>query len=395
MRKFFTVILVVGCLLLAGVPVDASPIGFVNSNIWISKTNPIAGDTTTLFAVLVNGSDDGLEGKVQFLDLLTNQNIGAVQSFTLSGGGTSNVMQATWRAVAGDHQFKAKITEAQSVDALGHKSAVASEILSESTGVITVRVDSDHDGLTDDQEAAHGTDPNNPDTDHDGLPDGQEVAHGTNPTNPDTDGDGDRDGTDPNPTNPNIFTPPDTDHDGKPDATDTDIDNDGLYNWDETGGVGKTVDINWSGDKPPKPTDPYKYDTDGDGVSDKLDYYPLDPDRSIRPPAPVVTPVVKASASVDKTTDGADDLVSSSNGSLADEFTTTTLEGEVLGEKIFNDLNQNDEGVGKIPWWRSLFGGWVYGLFGLWLLLLLLLLALRKRARPSDDDGNGEVAREE
>jgi hypothetical protein len=30
--------------------------------------------------------------------------------------------------------------------------------------------------------------------------------------------------------------------------------------------------------------DPFKSDTDGDGVSDLLDAYPLDPTRSVKPP---------------------------------------------------------------------------------------------------------------
>ena len=42
--------------------------------------------------------------------------------------------------------------------------------------------DSDGDGLSDDAEAAAGTDPNNPDTDGDGILDGAEVAVGTDPT---------------------------------------------------------------------------------------------------------------------------------------------------------------------------------------------------------------------
>jgi hypothetical protein len=50
--------------------------------------------------------------------------------------------------------------------------------------------DPDGDGLTTDEEAEIGSDPNNPDTDGDGLIDGEEVFLGTNPTIPDTDGDG-------------------------------------------------------------------------------------------------------------------------------------------------------------------------------------------------------------
>ena len=43
-------------------------------------------------------------------------------------------------------------------------------------------VDSDGDGLFDDEEAELGTDPNNVDTDGDGVEDGLEVEEGTNPT---------------------------------------------------------------------------------------------------------------------------------------------------------------------------------------------------------------------
>ena len=44
--------------------------------------------------------------------------------------------------------------------------------------------DSDHDGLTDEQERNIGTDPMNPDTDGDGVSDGGEVVNGTDPLNP-------------------------------------------------------------------------------------------------------------------------------------------------------------------------------------------------------------------
>jgi hypothetical protein len=48
--------------------------------------------------------------------------------------------------------------------------------------------DTDGDGLTDEEEAERGTDPDNPDTDGDGLTDGQEVANGTDPLDPDDPG---------------------------------------------------------------------------------------------------------------------------------------------------------------------------------------------------------------
>ena len=57
-------------------------------------------------------------------------------------------------------------------------------------------LDEDGDGLTNEQEAAIGTDPFNPDSDNDGLFDKEEVAvYKTDPLNEDTDGDGFLDGS--------------------------------------------------------------------------------------------------------------------------------------------------------------------------------------------------------
>lgn len=63
-------------------------------------------------------------------------------------------------------------------------------------------VDSDADGLTGGQEAAIGTNPNDPDSDDDTLKDGAEVANGTNPLAADTDGDGIGDAADQCPLEP-------------------------------------------------------------------------------------------------------------------------------------------------------------------------------------------------
>ncbi|HLO28287.1 MAG TPA: hypothetical protein VK249_04080 [Anaerolineales bacterium] len=113
--------------------------------------------------------------------------------------------------------------------------------------------DSDGDGLTNDREAALGTDPLKPDTDGDKLADGDEVnTRLTDPLKADTDGDGLQDGdeiltyqTDP--------LKPDTDGDGLADGLEI------------TGG-----------------TDPHNPDTDGDGVRDgdevKLETDPRNPD---------------------------------------------------------------------------------------------------------------------
>jgi Bacterial TSP3 repeat len=78
-------------------------------------------------------------------------------------------------------------------------------------------VDTDSDGLSDTDEVALGTDPNNQDSDADGISDGREVnALGTNPLDTDTDSDGLTDGLElDHSCDPNA---PDTDADGLGDA---------------------------------------------------------------------------------------------------------------------------------------------------------------------------------
>ncbi len=128
--------------------------------------------------------------------------------------------------------------------------------------------DTDGDGLTNEQEAGYGTDPNNADTDRDGLIDGDEIFRTrTNALVPDTDGDGLIDGdevkrkTDP--------LNPDTDGDSSRDGDEvrlgtdplrTDTDSDGLPDGAEPGPC-------------PNPLNP---DSDQDGIIDGRDLSPCD-----------------------------------------------------------------------------------------------------------------------
>lgn len=105
--------------------------------------------------------------------------------------------------------------------------------------------DTDGDLLREGEEIQRGTDPLNPDTDGDGLIDGEEIQRGTDPRNPDTDGDNSRDGQEiergTNPLNP-------------------DTDNDQLLDGNESPPC-------------PNPLDP---DTDRDGIIDGVDLDPCD-----------------------------------------------------------------------------------------------------------------------
>ena len=88
----------------------------------------------------------------------------------------------------------------------------------QTAAAIAGQLDSDGDGLTDQQETELGTNLFNPDTDADRSWDGVEVQRGTNPLNPDTDADGLLDGLEAPPC-PDPFNP-DSDGDGIIDGKD-------------------------------------------------------------------------------------------------------------------------------------------------------------------------------
>lgn len=121
-------------------------------------------------------------------------------------------------------------------------------------------VDSDMDGLDDDQEInVTGTNPNQADTDMDGLNDGDELGRLTNPLSPDSDCDGVSDGEEVNTTmtDPLAF----------------DSDGDGLGDGLELGKTANLDPTNCTGifvpdADPSTTTDPRRGDSDGDGVGD-------------------------------------------------------------------------------------------------------------------------------
>lgn len=148
-------------------------------------------------------------------------------------------------------------------------------------GALTVLVggDTDGDGLTDIAEygmfnGLSGVDPTDPDTDGDLNVDGDEVAFGSDPLVPDSDG-----------------WLGDLNNDGVIDfiglqlgyrMSDNDSDDDGVSNLNERANG----------------TDPHRADTDGDGVSDNADPFPLDPLKSSLPSVPgdTTAPVITLTA---------------------------------------------------------------------------------------------------
>ena len=161
--------------------------------------------------------------------------------------------------------------------------SVNSNTKTEATNDTTQMLDSDADGLTDEEEITLETDPQKTDSDADGIPDNEEVgsdpgealdtdqdgiinaldkdddndnlptlleiAIKTNPLEKDSDGDGIDDATE---VGSNPQTPINTDNDKLINAIDPDDDNDGLATIDEIA-IG---------------TNPLKADSDGDGLND-------------------------------------------------------------------------------------------------------------------------------
>ena len=186
-------------------------------------------------------------------------------------------------------------------------------------------LDDDNDGYPDTTEINEASDPFDPlsipvDSDNDGLSDVEEAELGTDPDNFDTDGDGVNDKIDAFPLDPEHNS--DQDSDGIPDLLDPDDDNDGVpdrtdvFPYDPTesqdtdsDGIGNNADLDDDNDSYPDlveieagtdplnkddypedldgdglsdieeielGTDPENPDTDGDGVNDFEDDFPLD-----------------------------------------------------------------------------------------------------------------------
>ena len=150
-------------------------------------------------------------------------------------------------------------------------------------------IDTDGDGLSDEEEIERGLDPDSPDSDGDGLDDGEEIALGTDPLDSDSDGDGLSDGdevdlgTDPLDSDSDddgisdrdeieIGTDPvdpDTDDDGLDDGEEDEIGTDPLEADSDGGGADDGLEVSEGSDPLDASDDDTVLDDDGDGLSNQ------------------------------------------------------------------------------------------------------------------------------
>ena len=207
--------------------------------------------------------------------------------------------------------------------------------------------DDDNDGYDDQQEIDDGTNVKDPlsfprDTDNDGLTDNQEIALGTDPTNPDSDGDGISDLNDPQPLSGDQNL--DSDNDGIIDLLDPDDDNDG---YDDELEIELNTDSKNPASFPPDQdqdklpdaierelgTDPNNPDTDGDGVIDGEDDFPLDAESSEDTDGDGIPDNIDT----DDDNDGVNDL---DDAFPKDPSETTDTDGDGVGNNVdFDDDN--------------------------------------------------------
>lgn len=121
-------LIIIACLLTAGLA-QASEFGFIEGNIWFSKSNFFSGEIIRIYSAVFNRGTANVSGQVEFYD--NDLKIGTAEFAGLQGGLLKEV-KIDWQATEGNHVFSAKIVGS-----------------SESTGTSArlIDTDTDHDGL--------------------------------------------------------------------------------------------------------------------------------------------------------------------------------------------------------------------------------------------------------
>jgi hypothetical protein len=170
--------------LLLGAQTPTENVGFIQKSLWFDQEPFFVDETVRIYTGLVNTSEADLEGEVVFL---VNNNEIERKHFSLTGGGSFQVIWADWKVSSkGIYDIGAEIQNAE----LSSKEGVVSiQVPGATVSTKDVFVDTDTDGdrignvvdddddgdgVTDVDEVKLGTDPLNKDSDGDTLPDGED-----------------------------------------------------------------------------------------------------------------------------------------------------------------------------------------------------------------------------
>jgi len=288
-----------------------------SSSVYFSEEIAIVNNSLRLYASVTNNSTQDLAGTVRFYDEKMSTQIGGNQVISVLAGSTDDVFVDFTIAGYGDHPIAVRVTPAFLDGDNPDNNKVTKNIFvdydTDGDGVPNSQdIDDDNDGCNDnvddlpyDSSDCKDTDGDkigndlDPDDDNDELLDSEEDEKGTDPLLYDTDGDGVNDKDDAYPLDPSKSA--DSDGDGTADEQDDDDDNDGCKDSEDAfplnvleckdtdgDGTGNNQDddddndgLSDSEEENVTETDPLLYDTDGDGVNDKEDAFPLDSNETL------------------------------------------------------------------------------------------------------------------
>lgn len=243
-------------LLLAVAPIASAADGEISipdENVTFSQDYILEGNTVRIWTSVENLSENDLLGTVRF----------STQNGNINGDQPISALAESSDAVFVDWNPTTYGSYTITITAIPWENNTDDPSNNTVSRSVYVYQDTDHDGITNDDDT---------DMDGDGVTNDDDdfPLNGNEWT--DTDGDGTGDNEDDDDDNDNVLDEDDAfpqdplyssdyDNDGTPDENDDDLDNDGLNNSDEEI-LG---------------TDPLNSDTDGDQVEDGTDPFPLDP----------------------------------------------------------------------------------------------------------------------
>lgn len=272
----------------------------VSQDIRFSPTKLVAGKKARVYVRVRNLGEEDMRGKVEFFR--DTVDLGDSQSFSVVVDSYADAF-TDFTVPVEDFKIQIKIINTSPADD-NNSNNTAQTIL------IAPYLDTDNDGITNDEDQ---------DDDNDGLADAKESDNAC----PyrlvgDSDNDGQLDGVDAFPCDAKEQR--DSDNDGIGDNRDPDDDNDGLSDDQERA----------------KGTDPFKVDTDGDGVNDGKDAFPLDPKKSAKS-------VVRDLFKIDKTD------TTPANDALAEQQIVGLIENSSSSTSSLQQItNEEDENINQI-----------------------------------------------